>query len=155
MKNYKETSTRIGMLLLITIAVLGISAKGQTLAYKVRANIPFDFNVGGKKFAAGSYSIVRAALSNGDQVLQIASTDESSRVYSATYSLQSTRERNKPTLVFHRYGDEYFLAQIWPAGATTGRGLPKSHKEKNLQQSLSSSGVGKQTPITEIVTLTP
>jgi hypothetical protein len=155
MKNYKETSTRIGMLLLITIAVLGISAKGQTLEYKVRANIPFDFTVGGKKFAAGSYSIVRAGLSNGDQILQIATEDLGSRVYSSTYSLQGTREKNKPTLVFHRYGDEYFLAQIWPAWATTGRGLPKSHREKDLQKSLSSSGVGKQTPITEIVTLTP
>jgi hypothetical protein len=38
------------------------------------------------------------------------------------------------SLVFHRYGDEYFLSEIWPAGSSTGRGLPKSRAERELKR---------------------
>ena len=36
--------------------------------------------------------------------------------------------------VFHRYGDHYFLVQVWPAGATTGRAIPKSRQELEIER---------------------
>jgi hypothetical protein len=35
-------------------------------------------------------------------------------------------------LVFRRYGDQYFLAQIWMAGETSGHELPISRREAEL-----------------------
>lgn len=35
-----------------------------------------------------------------------------------TQSAESVRPRNETALVFHRYGDHYFLFQIWTAGDT-------------------------------------
>ncbi|MGA2150110.1 MAG: hypothetical protein ABSH49_34725 [Bryobacteraceae bacterium] len=45
------------------------------------------------------------------------------------------KERTEPVLVFHRVGQEYFLAQIWAGGGPTGRALPPSPLEKELAQS--------------------
>ncbi|HYT24426.1 MAG TPA: hypothetical protein VEW05_29835 [Candidatus Polarisedimenticolia bacterium] len=42
-------------------------------------------------------------------------------------------------LVFHRYGGQYFLSQVWTAGSTRGSELPKSAKEK--EQALAAQNV--------------
>jgi hypothetical protein len=44
-------------------------------------------------------------------------------------------------LIFHRYGDSYFLAQVWSMG--WGRELPKSKAEKEFALSQSRSGTGQ------------
>jgi hypothetical protein len=41
-------------------------------------------------------------------------------------------KRQKTKLVFHRYGDRYFLAQVWTAGSDQGRELPKSRRETEI-----------------------
>jgi len=47
-------------------------------------------------------------------------------------------------LVFHRYGDQYFLYQVWPAGTSTGRQFLKSRSERDAQYNLASNpAVGK------------
>ena len=35
-------------------------------------------------------------------------------------------------LVFHRYGSQYFLAQIWTAGNDRGQELPESGREREV-----------------------
>ncbi len=35
-------------------------------------------------------------------------------------------------LVFHRYGDRYFLAQLWVAGSDSGRELAQSPREMEV-----------------------
>jgi hypothetical protein len=37
-------------------------------------------------------------------------------------------------LVFRRYGDDYFLSEVWPKGGSIGRALPKSHTERELER---------------------
>jgi hypothetical protein len=46
-----------------------------------------------------------------------------------TNAVQTSIEPSQGKLVFHRYGDEYFLSQIWQAGVNAGRELPKSRRE--------------------------
>jgi hypothetical protein len=133
MKKFVTASTKIGMLVLLSIAALAASAKAQT-GSGLRANIPFDFTVAGKKFAAGHYSITRASQTNGDLVLEVASLDEHSTVFPITSRVETLTARDNSVLIFHRYGDEYFLAQVWAAGSTTGRAFTKSRRERQLQQ---------------------
>ena len=38
----------------------------------------------------------------------------------------------KTMLVFHRYGNRYFLYQIWVEGNNRGRELPRTPSEKEL-----------------------
>ena len=52
--------TKVGLLVLLLVIAAGVPAKGQTLATKLTANIPFDFTVGDKKFPAGESRQPRA-----------------------------------------------------------------------------------------------
>jgi hypothetical protein len=154
MKKFVTASTKFGMLVLLSVAALAASAKAQTVS-GLRANIPFDFTVAGKRFAAGHYSITRATQTNGDLVLQVSSLDEHSRAFPITSRVESLTARDNSILIFHRYGDEYFLAQVWAAGSTTGRAFTKSRRERQLQQEQQRVAAGdKKAPIVETVTLT-
>jgi hypothetical protein len=153
MTKFVKASTKIGMLVLISIATLSASAKAQTLGNRLKANIPFDFMLAGKKFAAGQYSIARANQTAGDVVLSISSADDHSNAFPVTIPVDTLKAREKATLVFHRYGDEYFLAQVWPAGATTGRAFIKSRRERQLEQQQRMAATNNKAPMVETVTL--
>jgi len=153
MTKFVKASTKIAMLVLIGIAALSASAKAQSLGNRIKANIPFDFTVAGKKFAAGQYSIVRANPTAGDQILSVSSADDRSRVLPVTIPITTLDAKDKSTLVFHRIGDEYFLAQVWLAGATTGRAFIKSRRERQLEQEQRTAAANKQGSMVETVTL--
>ena len=154
MKKLVTASTKIGMLVLISIAALAASASAQT-GSGLRANIPFDFSVAGKKFAAGHYSITRANQTNGDLVLRLSNLDEHSTMFPITNRVETLTTWNKSVLIFHRYGDEYFLAQVWAAGSTTGRAFVKSRRERQLAQEQQRIGAtDKKALMVETVTLT-
>ena len=128
-KHFAQTVTKISVLVMTAMVLAVGSAQGQSLTSKLKANIPFDFIVRNKKLPAGEYSIVRAKVGSGDSVILISSTAQGASVYSLTKPVEVSKPNDKGTLVFHRYGDQYFLFQVWPAGATTGRVLPKSRRE--------------------------
>ena len=154
MKKFVTASTRIGMLVLLSVAALAASANAQS-GSGLKANIPFDFTVAGQRFAAGHYSITRANQTNGDLVLQVSSLDQHSRVFPITSPVETQTARDKPALIFHRYGDEYFLAQVWAAGSTIGRAFSKSRRERQLQQEQQRVGsTDKKALMVETVTLT-
>ena len=43
------------------------------------------------------------------------------------------------TMVFHRYGDRYFLAQAWTPADNTGLQAPRSRAERVIASQLASS----------------
>ena len=154
MKKFVTASTRIGMLVLLSIGALAASANAQS-GSGLRANVPFDFTVAGKRFPAGHYSITRADQINGDLVLEVSSLDQHSRVFPITNPVETLTARDKPVLIFHRYGDEYFLAQAWAAGSTIGRAFTKSRRERQLQQEQQRIGAtDKKALVVETVPLT-
>ena len=132
---------KIGLLAAMTIMVAGVSANAQSLEYRLTANIPFDFTVANKKLPAGKYWIRRGQSSNGDLLMQISSTDGQSNVYRLTIPVTRLNPNREGTLVFHRYGDDYFLFQVWPAGGNTGRALPQSRTERELARKAEDNGI--------------
>ncbi len=51
---------------------------------------------------------------------------------------ESHEPADKTKLVFNRYRDQYFLAEIWVEGATLGRRLQKSSRDKELSKELAA-----------------
>ena len=151
----KNVVARMSLLAVMIVIAASVSAKAQSLNYKLTANIPFDFSVGGEKLPAGKYWISRAQQSNGDTVVQIRSTDLHSNAIHFTIPVLASRPVKISSLVFHRYGDEYFLAEIWPVGSETGRELPKTRAERELARKAQDSGVAAvNTPAVQTITLT-
>ena len=137
----KNVVLKMGLLAVMTIIAAGVSANAQTLQYRLTANIPFDFSVAGEKLPAGKYWISRAQQSNGDMVIQVSSANGHSNVTRLTIPVFANKPAKTSSLVFNRYGDEYFLSEIWPMGASLGRELTKSRAERDLARKAHDSGV--------------
>ena len=136
--------TKIGLLGVMALVTAVIPAQGQSLAYRIKARIPFDFNVADKKLPAGEYSVGRVRQNSDDLVLSIADLGGRSKAIRSSIPVQSFREKKNATLVFHRYGDQYFLFQVWGAGETTGRQFLKSRSERELQANIASNSSMKK-----------
>jgi hypothetical protein len=48
-------------------------------------------------------------------------------------------------LVFHRYGNQYFLSQIWDGRSNAGIELPESKREKELNLAAKLTNDGPET----------
>ena len=112
------------------IAILGIvcglavaSVQAQTPS-KVEVNIPFEFSAGKTTLKPGVYSIKRMS---GNLVELRSSDDKSAAILNAPTTLSSTDPKAVERLVFNKYGDEYFLAQIWLT-ADSGREVVTERK---------------------------
>src|SRR5690349_1690387 len=121
-------------LLVMAIIVAGVSAQAQSLQYRLTVDIPFDFTVSGQKLPAGKYSVGRAHEASGDSVLQVRSTDGHSTANRFSIPVVTFKTKSRAELVFHRYGDQNFLSEVWPAGGGTGRAFLKTHAERDLER---------------------
>jgi hypothetical protein len=142
------------VLLAMAIIVAGVSAQAQSLQYKLTVNIPFAFTVSNQILPAGKYQIGRAHESSGDTVLQIRSTDGQSTTNRFSIPIVTFKTKSRGELIFHRYGDQYFLAEVWPAGGGTGRAFLKTRTERNLERDAHDNTVAAvKAPKAEIVTV--
>ncbi len=141
------------MSLIITLATVSaiISASAQSSDMKVVASVPFDFTIGRQVMPAGEYTVKR--LSQNSRAILIQSADGSASRIVQPIPTQSAKEQEQGKLVFHRYGNQYFLSQIWSAGETVGNELRKSAAERELERSMSRSEHAKNAPQKEKVVL--
>jgi hypothetical protein len=133
-KQLAKTLAKVSLLGMVAMFLAVGSAQGQSLADRITANIPFDFTVVNKKLPAGKYSVARAQQSAGDTILSISAMNSLEQALSMTSAAYSIDPHSATTLVFHRYGDQYFLFQIWLEGANSGRTMVKSQSERKLEQ---------------------
>ena len=112
------------------IAIFGILlglGVGSVLAQapsRVEVNIPFQFSAGKTTLKPGVYTIERMS---GNLVKLSCVENKASMLLNAPVNLTSTDPEATERLVFNKYGDEYFLAQIWLT-ADSGRQLLKQKK---------------------------
>jgi len=141
---------------LIAVAIVPVrSAHGQSLAYRVRANIPFDFIVADKTLPAGEYFVSRTRQYSGDDVLTISTVDGRALAVRLTVGVQSLTPKKQGVLVFHRYGNQHFLSQVWPRGSSMGRSLLRSRTERELERDAKNIArqQGDKTPATATVSI--
>ena len=135
---------KVGLLCAILLATLVTSAQAQSPSNRLTAQIPFDFSIGDQKLPSGKYSVGRLRQYSDDAVLSIDDEKGHSKAIRTSIPVRNLDLNENAKLVFHRYGDQYFLYQVWPAGTTTGRQFPKSRSEREAQRDLATSpAVGK------------
>jgi hypothetical protein len=111
--------------LIIPMSIIGFAG----LSGSVSANIPFDFLVGGKEFKAGRYSVSRLLASSSSDTLIIRSADNSEAA-NFNVNIVSGKGESQARLIFRRYGNQYFLAQVFDGQSREGFGLLKSKAER-------------------------
>jgi hypothetical protein len=118
------------VLAILAVSVLALPVCAQrTVAV---GDIPFGFVVGNVTMPAGEYAF---GYSAGLFIVTLAGADRHTNFLSANPEVvQSVPEQAK--LVFHRYGDQYFLSEIrTPAGS---REFPMSRVEVEAQKTASA-----------------
>lgn len=123
--------TMVMLIVAVVFVAAGTSANGQSRTTK--ANVPFDFIVGSQSLPAGEYTV--ASMSSQGDVLRIRGAGNNGALR-LTKPTHGTSEQAK--LVFHRYGDRYFLAEVWDGA--NGRALLKSRQEQAAERELASTG---------------
>jgi len=118
--------------LLVTTA-----ANAQTI--RVKAEIPFDFIVNRATLPAGEYSV--EAVDGKGGVLLIRGMNSDSKSLVIANSCRSTKAAMDTKLIFHRYGNRYFLNQVWVAGNDAGQEIPSSRREKEVARDSSMQKV--------------
>ena len=127
--------------LLLVLAAASVPAQTRNT---IKVNIPFDFAVGDARLKAGQYLIDRVDITR----LVVTSEDGKARVLTlAPRPVERTRGHASEKLVFHRYGDMYFLSEAWIDGS--GNGLYPSKAERSAARELAKANGKPDT--TEIV----
>jgi|SRR5437868_10205911 len=125
--------------LALFIAATFITA-GKAIAqdYAVRATIPFSFTVNGSQLPAGNYTLGSDVTS--PRILKI--SDRSQHVTAMVIALPSADERSKANqLVFHKYGDKYFLCEIRSQESLINVQLPTTKQEKKARAETQVAGL--------------
>jgi hypothetical protein len=146
----KETFSRIaGILALAFLAATQVARAQEPLL----VNVPFDFIAGKMTLPAGEYRVQKPADDSG--VLLIQRTDRGASAMVLCFAAQINAPQTQSKLIFHRYGDRYFLSQVWVAGHVRGRQLPESDKEKELALAARNEAPDQVTIIARLISPQP
>jgi hypothetical protein len=97
--------------------------------------VPFSFVVGKKTLPAGEYTVKRALSTRLTLIRNAGGRRECTTVLTMPVPPETMALAAK--LIFHRYGDQYFLHQVWTPGSERGGQLFESRAELELAKSAS------------------
>ena len=100
---------------------------------KAKADVPFAFTVAQSSLPDGTYTI---RVVEGNE-MEIRNEQTNATVFLIAQHEESLKPQN-PRLVFHRYGDKYFLAEAW-CGSNAGIEIPASKLEQEMRAASSNS----------------
>ena len=114
--------------LVLAAAIYPTKAHAQIVG-DLEVNIPFQFHAGNAKLPAGEYRI--HVVEDSDLALmEIVSADGST---SALFQVRESDANSAPAkneLIFNKYGNHYFLAELFEEGNATGSQVAESRYEK-------------------------
>jgi hypothetical protein len=111
-------------------------------------NVPFDFVAGNQNLPAGEYSV---KVSQTDaRIVLIERKDATAAMFIGTNAVVANTIQSESKLVFNRYGDRYFLSQVWNEGNSRGRQLMKTAREKEIAQTAKIETEGQVTLVAEL-----
>jgi hypothetical protein len=124
---------RITAIALLAIANFAMAGMSFAQSNGVKANVPFDFTVANKLLPAGTYTMIRESTG----LIEIRNHDKPVAVLTVVSHDENTSS-DGGKLIFHKYGDQYFLSEILSDWATMNVSVPRSKAEKNvrLQQAM-------------------
>ena len=141
----REFLKGLTMLLAIVLVAFATAVAANAQASRVASNetsnnmlvvIPFEFAIDYKTMPAGEYLVQTLGTVGNGLLLQ--SIDGKTSAFRPSEAIEGVRNQRDARLVFHRYGERYFLAQVWCGGDSAGRQLMKSRDELELERELAS-----------------
>lgn len=129
----KRHFMKIAALTLFVTALAVASAHAQSPRSNLIVNVPFDFYVGAEKLPAGEYLVTEQGSRT---TMRIQRRDQSPGAYFSIRPVEGREIQNQSKLVFHKYGEDYFLSQVWTAGRASGQELNLGRRERSMQKEI-------------------
>jgi hypothetical protein len=121
----KRSFATLGTLALLAAA----SAFGQQ---RIRVDIPFEFHLAGTVLPAGQYE-VNVGAHNMQSLVSLDCSECRASANATTFGIGGGADAlTQGRLVFNKYGETYFLSQVWSPGYSQGRALNKSKTENEI-----------------------
>ena len=117
---------------LVSMATAAAPASAKSVD-GTKAQVPFDFYIGDRLAPAGAYAV--RSLNDDESALRISNGRQGASVLTNNASEMG---KPRPRLVFHKYGDQYFLVAVWGAD-NMGRTLRESKRERNLRKEIETA----------------
>jgi hypothetical protein len=127
-----------GIMAIVTLSLL-ISVPIMSAQAIATARVPFAFTVENTEMSAGTYTIAAVSYS----AIAVINRSKGTCAISLFHSEQPRNYNDATKLVFHRYGDTYFLSQVARGSGETVIQLPVSKQESEAQQN-ARSGSAKE-----------
>lgn len=125
---------RITSIAFFALSILLAAGNASAQSYATEAKVPFDFTVGKMVLPAGAYKIT--SLSTTAILIR---NEGNGRIYTQAMALPDNAVvRGSGELVFHRYGEQYFLSEVLCPAAAINVNLPVSKLEKRAQRNEAS-----------------
>jgi hypothetical protein len=130
----KKSMLVAGLFEAVVALVLVAPAIAQQNAYII--NVPFRFHVSAHELPAGKYRIGMVAPG----IVQVRGVDHIvNAMFAAPQVGRSSHGSLIGELVFHRYGQKYFLSRVWFQDVDAGYELNISNTEREVAQQTAST----------------
>jgi len=111
----------------LMLLIFGSFSMSAQISQPLVAKVPFDFSAGFKSFPAGEYKVLPGPVKG---IVTIGSSDGKITGFVSSLGTISLRAQTHSRLIFNRYGNQYFLSQIWIEGTTSGAELYQTPAER-------------------------
>ncbi len=119
-------------IVLVTVAFVlgaGLLLNSQTqITTLFTVQVPFDFRVGNSHLAAGEYTVSHI----GTQLIMLQRSDGTANALIPVMVSSTAAEKSATKLVFNKYGNLYFLSQVWTQHDTQRHDCFRSSSEQML-----------------------
>lgn len=127
-------------IVLVFAAMMYPSQAHAQIVGSLEADIPFQFHAGDAKLPAGKY-VIRMLDDSDLTIMEISKSDGSVAALFQIHSAQANSTPRKTELIFNKYGNKYFLNELFDEGEPDGSQVVKSNYEKRASQAAAEAQV--------------
>jgi hypothetical protein len=117
-----------------------LSAAAQAQTTQLKVTVPFEFIAGDTVLPAGDYD-VQSTGPWGGKALSIHNVTSNAGTLLLSNSCQLAKTSDSNKLVFYRYGQKYFLAEVWTVNTHIGRKMPLDQGQTELARNQQKSEI--------------
>jgi hypothetical protein len=131
MKNTSISKLHSSLLMsVLAIGALASASHAVAQGTTVKVDVPFAFQNGSQHLPAGTYRIDL----DSEHLMILHGANPNEAGVAMTNPEQRSSSIDKGKVVFHRYGDHYYLRAVWIPGSDIGRKCVMSSAEKREKQ---------------------
>ncbi|WP_157467756.1 hypothetical protein [Edaphobacter aggregans] len=124
------------LLSLAMFLALLMSAAAQAQTTHLKITVPFEFTAGNVQLPAGEYEVMAVGRWGGP-TLSIRNLNSNAGTLVLSTSCRSQKPAADAKLVFYRYGQRYFLAEVWNRNSSLGNQIQINSRQTELARNQS------------------